>query len=74
MRRNIKFRIKKLGMFTKEGLILSDEELVPFGSSELIGFGLKRGIAGGAIAADGAGTVATQNPLLVQGLGAGCLV
>jgi len=74
MRRNIKFGIKKVGMFTKEGLILSDEEFVPFGSSELISFGLKRGIAEGTIVADGAGTVATQNPLLVQGLGAGCLV
>jgi len=56
------------------GLISPDEEFVSFGSSELIGFGLKRGIAGGAIVADGAGTVAIQNPSLVQGLGAGCLV
>ncbi len=57
-------------MFTKERVVLSDEEFVPFGSSELISFGLRRDIIEGAVVVtDGAGTVVTRNQSLVQGLG-----
>lgn len=70
IKRNIEFRIRKLGMFTKDRVVVSDEDFVPFGSSELISFGLKRRMIGGAvIVSDCAGTVVTKNPLLVQGLG-----
>ncbi|MGP3666795.1 MAG: methanogenesis marker 8 protein [Candidatus Bathyarchaeota archaeon] len=70
IKRNIEFRIKKFGMLTKNRIVVSDEEFVPFGASELISFGLKKHMIGGAvIAADCAGTVVTKNPSLVQGLG-----
>ncbi|MEM1625307.1 MAG: DUF2099 family protein [Candidatus Nezhaarchaeales archaeon] len=70
IRRNIEFRIRRFGMFTRNRIVTSDEDFVPFGSSELISFGLKKRMIGGAvIVADCAGTVVTRNPLLVQGLG-----
>lgn len=70
IKRNIEFSIRKFGMFTKNRIVTSDEDFVPFGSSELISFGLKKHMIGGAvIVADCAGTVVTRNPLLVQGLG-----
>lgn len=68
--KNIENRIKKFGMFTKNRIITSDEDFVPFGASELISFGLKKSIINGAvIVCDGAGTVVTNNPYLVQGIG-----
>lgn len=70
IKRNVEFRIKKLGMFTKNRIVVSDEDFVAFGSSELISFGLKKSIIECAvIVSDCAGTVVTRNPLLVQGLG-----
>lgn len=70
IKRNIEFRIRRFGMFTKNRIVISDEDFVPFGASELISFGLRRHMIGGAvIVADCAGTVVTRNPLLVQGLG-----
>lgn len=70
IKRNIEFRIKRVGMFTKNRIVVSDEDFVAFGSSELISFGLKKHIIDGAvIVADCAGTIVTRNPLLVQGLG-----
>lgn len=70
IKRNIEFRMRKLGMFTKNRVVTSDDDFVTFGSSELISFGLKKRMMSGAvIVADCAGTVITRNPLLVQGLG-----
>lgn len=66
--KNVELRVKRVGMFTKERVVLSDE-ISPLGSSELINFGPRRDIIEGAvIVADSARMVVTQNPLLVQGL------
>ncbi|MEM2880808.1 MAG: DUF2099 family protein [Candidatus Methanomethylicaceae archaeon] len=70
IRKNIENRIRKVGMFTKERVVLSDKDFVPFGASEMISFGIKQNILDGAvIVCDGAGTVVTSNPLMVQGIG-----
>ncbi|MGQ9759918.1 MAG: methanogenesis marker 8 protein [Candidatus Methanomethylicaceae archaeon] len=70
IKRNIENRIKKVGMFTKDRIVVSDKEFVPFGASELISCGMRQNLIQGAvIVCDGAGTVITSNPLLVQGIG-----
>lgn len=67
---NIEERIKTTGMFTEKRQILSDEDFVPFGASELIATGIRTGLIDAAvIASDGAGTVIATNPRLVQGIG-----
>jgi putative methanogenesis marker protein 8 len=68
--RNMEDRIKRVGMFTKDREVLSNDDFVVFGASELISNGLKRGILDCAVVAcDGAGTVITTSPQLVQGIG-----
>ncbi|MCX8181860.1 MAG: DUF2099 family protein [Candidatus Methanomethyliaceae archaeon] len=70
IRKNIENRIRKVGMFTKERVVVSDKDFVPFGASEMISSGIRQKILDGAvIVCEGAGTVVTNNPLLVQGIG-----
>lgn len=70
IRANIEERIKTVGMFTGERQLLSCDDFVPFGASELIATGLRAGLIDAAvIAADGAGTIVAANPNLVQGIG-----
>lgn len=70
IRNNIENRIKKVGMFTKGRIVISDKDFVPFGASEMIAAGMReKMIRGAVIVCDGAGTVITSNPLLVQGIG-----
>jgi putative methanogenesis marker protein 8 len=67
---NMEDRIKRVGMFTKDREVLSNDDFVVFGASELICSGMKRGILDCAVVAcDGAGTVITTSPQLVQGIG-----
>lgn len=67
---NMEERIRRDGMFTRGRKILSDEDFVPFGASEMLATGLKAGIIDAAvIASDGAGTLVATNPALVQGIG-----
>jgi len=67
---NIEERIKTAGMFTKDRQLLSCDDFVPFGASELIATGLRAGLIDAAvIVSDGAGTVVVTNPDLVQGIG-----
>ncbi|MGC8935903.1 MAG: methanogenesis marker 8 protein [Candidatus Methanomethylicaceae archaeon] len=70
IRKNVESRIKNVGMFTKNRVVISDIDFVPFGASEMISFGIRQNIIEGAvIVCDGAGTVITKNPFLVQGIG-----
>lgn len=63
-------RIRSYGMFTKDREVLSDDDFVLFGASEILGSALKSGLIDCAvIACDGAGTVVARNPRLVQGIG-----
>lgn len=66
---NMRFRMEQHGMFTARRK-LEMGVFVGFGASESMMTGLLRGIIDGAVTVcDGAGTVITANPDLVQGMG-----
>ncbi|WP_456419719.1 methanogenesis marker 8 protein [Methanocaldococcus infernus] len=69
IKKNIEFRIKDFGLFTKDRKVLEKDYIVPFGASEIIMSALKRKVVDcSVIVSDCAGTVITNNPYLVQGL------
>jgi putative methanogenesis marker protein 8 len=66
----IEERIRSYGMFTRDREVLSDDDFVLFGASEVLGSAIEKGyIDCAVIACDGAGTVIAKNPRLVQGIG-----
>lgn len=66
---NMAFRIEKHGMFSPRRK-LEMGIFVGFGASESMMTGISRGIIDGAVTVcDGAGTVVTANPQLIQGMG-----
>jgi putative methanogenesis marker protein 8 len=66
---NMEFRIENYGMFSARRK-LEMGIFVGFGASESMMTGIMRGIIDGAVTVcDGAGTVITANPQLVQGMG-----
>lgn len=66
---NMQFRIEKYGMFSP-GRKLKMDVFVGFGASESMMTGVSRGIIDAAVTVcDGAGTVITDNPQLIQGMG-----
>jgi len=68
--RNIQNRIDSFGMFTVRRQIFSQVSFVGFGASELLSTALQAGVIDAAIiACDGAGTVITNRPDMVQGIG-----
>ncbi|WP_406657461.1 methanogenesis marker 8 protein [Methanolobus sp. ZRKC2] len=70
VRKNMEFRIRDFGLFTPERQ-LEMNVFVGFGASEVMMTGLNRGIIDTTVTVcDGAGTVITNNPSLVQGMGA----
>ena len=70
VRVNMEFRIAELGMFTP-ARNLDVDVFVNFGASEVMMTGLRTGLIETTVTAcDGAGTVITDNPGLVQGMGA----
>ncbi|MDE4907469.1 DUF2099 family protein [Methanogenium marinum] len=70
IRRNIEGRIAAFGMCTPERVVVSDDDFVLFGASELLSSALRCGIIDAAvIACDGAGTVIATSPRLIQGIG-----
>jgi putative methanogenesis marker protein 8 len=67
---NIRYRISSFGMCTPDRQVTMSGEFVGFGASELISFGISRGLLDAAVlVCDGAGTVIATNPGLVQGIG-----
>ena len=69
-KKNMEYRIRELGMFTP-GRRFDYGVFVNFGASEIMMTGLKRGLIDSTVTVcDGAGTVITDNPELVQGMGA----
>ncbi|MEA3325526.1 MAG: methanogenesis marker 8 protein [Euryarchaeota archaeon] len=67
---NMEFRIAELGMFTPSRN-LDVDVFVNFGASEVMMTGLRAGLIDTTVTAcDGAGTAITDNPRLVQGMGA----
>ncbi len=66
---NMAFRIKQHGMFSPRRKLEMDT-FVGFGASESMMTGISKGIIDAAVTVcDGAGTVITDNPSLVQGMG-----
>lgn len=67
---NIEHRIKAFGMCTPGREVLDTREFVGFGASELLSFGLHKGMLDAVVlACDGAGTVVVTKPAMVQGIG-----
>lgn len=66
---NMEFRIKEHGMFTPRRKLEMDV-FVGFGASEVMMTATRRGLIEAAVTVcDGAGTVITNNPSLIQGIG-----
>lgn len=71
IRKNMEYRIATFGLFTPDRLLDDYEDFVGFGASETMMTGLKNGLIDASVSVcDGAGTVITDNPSLVQGMGA----
>lgn len=69
VKKNMEFRIKDFGMFTDKRQ-LELETFVGFGASEVMMSGLRRGLLDTTVTAcEGAGTVISNSPTLVQGMG-----
>ncbi len=70
VKKNMEFRIRDFGLFTAQRKLEMDV-FVGFGASEVMMTGLNRGLLDATVTVcDGAGTVVTANPRLVQGMGA----
>ncbi|MBM3699460.1 MAG: DUF2099 family protein [Actinobacteria bacterium] len=64
-------QISMWGMFTGKRHLCDDKIIVPFGASEMMMYALKRSnIDSAVVACEGAGTVISSNPSLIQGIGA----
>ena len=69
VKKNMEFRISDFGMFTDRRQ-LELEDFVGFGASEVMRTGLNNGLLDTTVTAcEGAGTVISSNPILVQGMG-----
>jgi len=70
IKENVEFRIQDFGMCTEDREV-ELEVFVGFGASEIFMTALRRGLLDATVTVcEGAGTVVTSNPALVQGIGA----
>src|SRR5271157_1557280 len=70
VKKNVESKISNLGMFTAKRQLLEHDTFVAFGASEIMMSGLRTGFLEATVTAcDGAGTVISNNPELVQGIG-----
>lgn len=70
IRKNMESRIREFGMFTENRKLEFETTVVAFGASEIMMSGLDSGFLETTVTAcDGAGTVISSNPALVQGIG-----
>ncbi len=70
VKKNVESKIKDYGMFTAKRHLLGRDTFVAFGASEIMMSGLRSGFLDATVTAcDGAGTVISNNPELVQGIG-----
>ena len=68
--RNVEYKIREYGMFTAKRQLLGHDTYVAFGASEIMMSDLRSGFLETTVTAcDGAGTVISNNPELVQGIG-----
>jgi putative methanogenesis marker protein 8 len=70
IKKNVESKIRDYGMFTAKRQLLGQDTFVAFGASEIMMSGLRSGFLDATVTAcDGAGTVISNNPELVQGMG-----
>ena len=67
----IQVKIDKFGMFCEERGVCCKHIAIPFGASEMMMYGFKNKVLDAVVSVcDGAGTVISDNPEVVQGIGA----
>jgi putative methanogenesis marker protein 8 len=67
---HVRLKMRKVGMFTKDRIVESENDLVPYGASEMLMCAKKYDIIDCAVlACDCAGTVIATTPQLIQGIG-----
>jgi len=70
VKRSVESKIRDYGMFTAKRKLLGQDTFVAFGASEILMSGLRSGFIDATVTVgDGAGTVISNNPELVQGIG-----
>ena len=70
VKRSVESKIRDYGMFTAKRKLLGQDTFVAFGASEILMSGLRSGFIDATVTVgDGAGTVISSNPELVQGIG-----
>lgn len=71
IKKAIESKIKNYGFFTEDRKFSFDDVSIPYGASEMLGFALrKKTIDAAVVVCEGAGTVITGKPNIVQGIGA----
>jgi len=71
IKRTIEDKITRFGFCAKDRMLWKDDAVIPYGASELLSHGLKNKVIDSAVVVcDGAGTVITTIPQVVQGIGA----
>ncbi|MDD5069888.1 MAG: DUF2099 family protein [Candidatus Omnitrophica bacterium] len=71
IKKTIESKIRDYGFFTEKRNFSFDDLSIPYGASEMIGLALrKKAIDAAVVVCEGAGTVITSNPNVVQGIGA----
>ncbi|MBU0503053.1 MAG: DUF2099 family protein [Candidatus Omnitrophota bacterium] len=70
IKKAIESKIKDYGFFTNERKISCVDISIPYGASEMLMFGLRKSVIDAAVVVcEGAGTVITDTPAIVQGIG-----
>jgi putative methanogenesis marker protein 8 len=71
VRETVEEKIFKFGFFTEDREIHQKDISIPYGASEILMYALRKGhIESAVTVCDGAGTVISSNPEIVQGIGA----
>jgi putative methanogenesis marker protein 8 len=71
IKEKFEWQISNYGMFTCHRHVADDKIVVPFGASEIVMYALNRKVIDCAVVVcEGAGTVISNNPALIQGIGA----
>jgi putative methanogenesis marker protein 8 len=71
VRETVEYLIREWGMFTPRRIVRSNECPVSFGVSEILSSGLRHGVLDAVVSVcEGAGTVISADPAVVQGIGA----
>lgn len=71
IKKAVEEKISKFGSFTARRELFRDDIAIPYGASEMMMYAMNKGVIDAAVTVcDGAGTVITETPSLIQGIGA----